>query len=92
MKTYLSKIIMPIAAITLAIGGSFVSHASEKSSLVKVTGYFHPNGTPICVPIKICNTIGFVLCTTVYQGRVYQVFGKVSPNDTVCPVTLFENF
>jgi len=91
MKINLPKIIIPVTAILLAVGGSFASRASEKSSLVKIQGYFYPLGSPDCIPGILCNTSGAILCTVVYRGQVYQEFGKIFPSDVPCPIVLYRN-
>ena len=81
---------MPAIAILLAIGGSFVSHASEKKTNVIVPGYIIPIGGSICENITTCsNVLTPVLCTVIYQGITYQAFAKQSGSDTVCDITLW---
>jgi len=90
MKTNFFKIVMPAAAILLAIGGSFVSQASVKKTTALVPGYVLLPGENECRNITICsNVLNPVLCTAIYQGNTYQCFSKQSGSDTVCDIFLW---
>ena len=79
---------MPAIAILLAIGGSFVSYASEKTTNALVPGYIDIIGSH-CIHYTTCsNIVGPVICTAIYQGIVYQAYGRF-PNDTVCDLILW---
>jgi len=95
MKTNYSKIAIQMFAILLAIGSSFATTASEKKVNAPVIGYFPiipvigpPPLTPCSFKV-LCSNIPGPICTAVYQGNVYQAFGKVHPEDTVCGVTVY---
>lgn len=92
MKNFFFKIVIPSAAILLAIGGSFTTHASQKKATVPVPGYFTPLGSgggPACQLSITCTTIPGPLCTVIFQGRNYAALGKVNPSDTTCPVIVY---
>jgi len=90
MKTNLSKMIMTIVAIMLAIGGSFVSHASEKKTFTILPGYINPIFSFPCTNVTSCSNIaGRPFCTVTYQGHLYQAFGRQSPGDPYCDTVLF---
>jgi len=85
MKTNFFKIVMPAAAILFAIGGSFVSHASEKKTNANVPGYIMLAG--MCQNVTTCSDVSNpVVCTIIYQGITYQAYAKQSPADTVCDI------
>jgi len=80
---------MPTVAILLAVGGSFVSHASEKKTTASVPGYIIPLGG-ICQNVILCNNISPGLCTVIYQGLSYQTFAKQAGCNTVCDILLWK--
>lgn len=89
MKTKLSKIVMSLIAVVIAVSGTFVSHASEKNSKQIVTCWITPpNSSDICDIIVDCGHSSRI-CTIIYQGVAVQAFGKINPNDTVCPLICF---
>jgi len=96
MKTNYPKIAIQIFAILLAIGSSFATTASEKKVNAPVTGYFPkfpiigPPPIAQCMFAQLCSNTPGPICTGVYQGITYQVFGKANPNDTVCQIVLFK--
>lgn len=83
MKTNYFKIVMPVIAVIFAIGGSFATFASEKSTQTSVIGYV--SYFTSCDIAVACGTLGPV-CTATVGGNVYQAFGKFSINDTACPI------
>ena len=89
MKSIFFKIVMPVAAIILAIGSSISTHASQKRAHQFITGYINPVGSNLCSITASCTDVGGVLCTATYQSVVYQAFGKEAPSDSTCPVLLF---
>lgn len=85
---------MSATVILLAIVGSVASKANTvKSPQVTVPGYYNPNPAipNPCNLVIQCNNIAGPICTITVGGQSYQAFGKVSPNDTVCEVTLYRN-
>ena len=93
MKTKLSKILIPLLAILFAIGESITSQAAQQETNVKIKGYFSVIGVnPPCSLYLNCNTeIRPRLCTVIYQGQIYQAFGKINVNDTTCIIVLYDN-
>jgi len=92
MKTILKKIIMPLLAVILAIGFSFVSHAQEeKIPQLNVPGYYNTNPSiPYpCNIVIICSTTVGPVCIVIISGQAYQAFGKISPTDADCVIILF---
>ena len=95
MRKKLFKIVFPLIAIIFAIGGSFVSHASEKNVNAPVTAYINPislpPGTQPCSLAVTCsNLIGPVVCTADYLGVTYQAYSKLSPTDTFCQIVRYK--
>ena len=92
MKSHFFKIVMPVAAILLAIGGSFASKANTvKSPQIIVPGYYNTNPAipnPCNVSVQCSNITGPV-CTVTVGGQSYQAFGKVLETDTVCEIVRF---
>ena len=89
MKTIFFKIIIPITVIIFAIYNSFASNISEKNIDLILSGYIIPIGNTICQNITTCSSMNPTLCSVVYQGQTYQVYGKQSPSDTVCDIPLY---
>lgn len=90
MKTNYLKIIATAAAVLFAIGGSFVSHASEKKAQTFVAGYATINFAYPCEVYAPCNNLPFKpICTVQVGSTVYQAFGKSS--FSYCPITLWRN-
>lgn len=88
MKTKIFKMLMPVLAIILAIGGSFATHAAEKKADQTIIGYATSiNGTP-CSIIIICGQIPNTICVIIIIGIPTQAWGKFNPNDTACPIIL----
>ena len=94
MKTLFFKIAMPITAAVMAVGSSFITHASEKSVNGPVVAYINPLTSPPTLPCTInvtCSNIQApVVCTAFYQGISYQAFSKASPNDTFCEIVRYK--
>jgi len=91
MKTNFFRIVIPAVAILLALGGSFVSHASEKKTNANVSAWIIPIGATQCMSFSTCsNIVSPVLCTVTYQSNTYQAFNKEAPSDTTCNVLLFK--
>jgi len=91
MKTNSFKIVVSAAAILLAIGGSFVSHASEKKTNIIVPGYIIPTGDFICRNLTTCSNVSNpVVCTVIYQNGNYQAYNKQSGTDVVCDILLWK--
>lgn len=84
MKANIFKIVMPVAAILLAIGGSLSTHASEKKNLALTNGYITPIGQAMCSVITPCQNVGSIPCTVIYEGNSYSPKGKFNPSDTSC--------
>jgi len=95
MKTNYSKIAIQVFAILFAIASSFATTASEKKINAPVLGYFPKSpiiGPPPinrCMFTVLCSDTPGPICTAVYQGNIYQVFGKVQPNDTWCQIVRY---
>lgn len=83
---------MPVAAVALAIGGSFASQASEKKVNTSVLAYI--DAPDACHIVTSCSDVVNTVCTaTVYSGTnvyYFQAYGKVSPSATTCPVILYQ--
>ena len=92
MKINYFKIIIPIVVTLLTIGGSLLSHASEKEVTTYITGYVSTFGHPPCYINVNCTTFGSSYCTATVGGLTYQAFGKLSPWDTVCSIILYRNY
>jgi len=96
MKTNLLKIAIPTATILFAIGASFTTHASQKSTTgISEAGYFTPigfdstgNAPRPCSIAANCTTYDSPLCMVMYEGQVFQAFGKINPGDVSCPMVL----
>ena len=88
MKTILSKIVIPVLGIFFAIGSSFATQASEKSVLAPTNGYV-PNSVP-CVNPYLCSNTGSMLCTIIFGGQSYRLFGKFTASDQNCIKTVYK--
>lgn len=90
MKTNHFKIITSIITVWIAIGSSLMMYSFENKIATLVTGYIMVP-PEMCLPITLCDTSvsSGRICTAVYQGQVYQVYRKISPSDTFCPIICF---
>lgn len=81
---------MPMAVILLAIGGSFVSHASGKKIQQVVPGYATTNPARPCdVSIPCSTNPANPICTLTIGTTTYQAFGRLTPTEAVpCPIVL----
>ena len=93
MKTKIFKIVLPLIAIVFAIGGSFVSHASEKNVNAPVTAYINPIPLPPTGPCSVAvtcsNIVSPVVCSATYLGDTYQAYSKANPMDNFCLIVRY---
>ena len=87
MKTFLFKAAMPVAAILLAIGGSFATQASEKKVSQDVQGWTRLQTLACDIPVT-CGPFVETICTAIIEGNPVQAYGKINPNDTACTLRL----
>lgn len=88
MKTKYFKIVAGIAAVLFAIGGSFMSHASERTNPNQIIpGYATTNAANPCEIPVACSTTPSAYCTISLGVFTYYAFGKLGP--AYCPVTLY---
>jgi len=94
MKTKSFKLILPIVSIIFAVGGSFVTSASEKSKLAVIPGYAPLAATenfPACSLTTNCsdNTMN-PICTRTIGTITFNAFGKIFPQASTCPIVLYK--
>ncbi len=84
MKSFVVKMILPVAAFMLASAGAVsTANSGADSSTVLVQGWkrIAPN---VCQPVKLCNNVSTALC---YNGTD-QMFSRPTP-DSDCTGILY---
>jgi len=90
MKTNYFKAFATTITLVFAVATSVITHASEEKTHAILPAYASINGGP-CSLVNYCNSSGFQYCTITSGGNIYQIFGKITPWDTICPIILYKN-
>lgn len=92
MKNHFLKNVLSLATIVLAIGGSFVSHASQKSPKAIIPGYATTNPARRCAHTVACSTdAANPYCTYTTGTTTYYALGRLTPNVYIpCEVILYK--
>lgn len=90
MKTEISKMILPMAVIAVAVAGAFSSNAMNKNSKVFAPkqGYTHTSPSSACNISNMCSDIGTDFCTVGVEE--VRLWGKTTPEATTCNVPLYK--
>lgn len=88
MKKNLSKIVLSLAFVAVAMFGAFNTNAMNKKSklVMNQTGYATLNENQPCNVQVACRTIEGPIC----KSGTFQAWGKTSPSATNCTVELYK--
>ncbi|GAA3573404.1 DUF6520 family protein [Snuella lapsa] len=86
MKTFKSKLLIPVVAILFALTSAFSTSASSKAvSMATIDGY---TDAPVpCTERIDCSPTGDLVCTNA-QGQ--QAYAKQFPGQTTCPLIVYK--
>ncbi|MGV3460261.1 MAG: DUF6520 family protein [Flavobacterium sp.] len=88
MRLKFLKSILPVFTLVLAVFSAFAFKSADEKLLAPESGWINLPGLPCAIITQCDNTPGSV-CTAVYQGSVYQAFGKEFPTAMFCNKILY---
>jgi hypothetical protein len=83
------NIIINIFIVGIAVFSSFAFNTINNEKFALEDGWINLPGDPCALPVQCDNTPSDNICSAVYNGILYQAFGKVNPSVNICNKILF---